>query len=443
MKDNLINNEILDVIGIGIGPFNLGLAALLQPIPEIKYKFFDNKDAFVWHEGMLLEDTYLQVPFMADLTTMVDPTNPYSYLNFLKENDRLYNFYFYENFKVPRLEYNRYCQWVAHELSNLYFSHHVKDIHEDNGIFYVTVKDLKTNSNIVYKAKNLVLGVGTSPYAPSFIEPFLETKQCIHSSQYLFHKKMLQEKKSITVIGGGQSAAECFLDLLKDNNRFDYKLNWLTRSSGFLPMEYSKLGLEHFSPDYIEHFYHLSADNRQKILASQGNWYKGISFSTIKEIYDLLYLRSIDNGNKSLLQACSELVDIEDLGGFLDLSFKHTQVENQFTLKTDIVVFATGYKYSIPNCFDSLRNKINFNADGYFNISRNYIVETKFDSNANIFIQNGEMHTHGITSSDLGLGPYRSSVIINTILGREYYKISKNIVFQKFGINAEFDHVTI
>ncbi len=32
--------DILDLIGIGIGPFNLGLAALLHPIDAVKARFF-------------------------------------------------------------------------------------------------------------------------------------------------------------------------------------------------------------------------------------------------------------------------------------------------------------------------------------------------------------------------------------------------------------------
>src|ERR671911_297580 len=69
--------EVFDLIGIGIGPFNLGLAALLSSIDTHKSVFFDTKHEFSWHEGLLLEDCYLQVPFLADLVTMSDPTNPY------------------------------------------------------------------------------------------------------------------------------------------------------------------------------------------------------------------------------------------------------------------------------------------------------------------------------------------------------------------------------
>ncbi|EPZ5249667.1 SidA/IucD/PvdA family monooxygenase, partial [Acinetobacter baumannii] len=43
----------IDITGIGIGPFNLGLAALLSHHPEIKSVFLERKPEFRWHEGLL------------------------------------------------------------------------------------------------------------------------------------------------------------------------------------------------------------------------------------------------------------------------------------------------------------------------------------------------------------------------------------------------------
>jgi len=102
-------HECLDVIGIGIGPFNLGMAALLEKT-DVQALFFERKEQFDWHPGMMLDGTTLQVPFMADLVTMVDPKSPYSFLNYLHEHNRLYSFYFLESFHIPRAEYNHYWQ---------------------------------------------------------------------------------------------------------------------------------------------------------------------------------------------------------------------------------------------------------------------------------------------------------------------------------------------
>jgi lysine N6-hydroxylase len=61
--------DVYDVIGVGIGPFNLGLAALADSVPEINALFFERNESFNWHPGMLIEGTTLQVPFLADLVS--------------------------------------------------------------------------------------------------------------------------------------------------------------------------------------------------------------------------------------------------------------------------------------------------------------------------------------------------------------------------------------
>ena len=108
--------RIYDLAGIGVGPFNLGLAALTAPVDGVDAVFLERRDSFDWHPGMMLEPAHLQVPFMADLVTLADPTSPYSFLNFLKQTGRLYRFYIRENFYPLRTEYNQYCQWVAGQL---------------------------------------------------------------------------------------------------------------------------------------------------------------------------------------------------------------------------------------------------------------------------------------------------------------------------------------
>ncbi len=51
-----------------------------------------------------------------------------------------------------------------------------------------------------------------------------------------------------------------------------------------------------------------------------------------------------------------------------------------------------------------------------------------------VFIQNAEKHTHGFNAADLSLGPYRNAVIINSMLGRDYYPVDGNTAFQHFGM---------
>ena len=177
-------NTVADFIAIGVGPFNLGLACLTEPIKNLNGIFLDKKESFDWHPGMLLEDTTLQVPFMADLVTLADPTNPFSFLNYIKEQGRMYSFYIRENFLLLRNEYNLYCQWAIKKLSNIHFNTEVTHIghQEKEGIYVVTSVCTKTKEVKIYKAKKLVLGTGTSPYIPESCEKL--KGKAVHSSQY-------------------------------------------------------------------------------------------------------------------------------------------------------------------------------------------------------------------------------------------------------------------
>ncbi|NUV64351.1 SidA/IucD/PvdA family monooxygenase, partial [Streptomyces sp. CAI-85] len=67
-----------DLVGVGIGPCNLSLAALAHPLAELDAVFYDQAPAFAWHPGLLLDGSRIQVPFLADLVTLADPTSPWS-----------------------------------------------------------------------------------------------------------------------------------------------------------------------------------------------------------------------------------------------------------------------------------------------------------------------------------------------------------------------------
>ena len=259
---------VYDMIGIGIGPFNLGLAALANNIPALKCKFFDSQPEFNWHPGLLLPNTRLQVPFFADLVTIADPTSPFTYLNFLKSKGRMFRFAISENNFVTRIEYNQYCQWVAAQLPILEFGLTCEAIHfnDKNNYYEIFVRE-KDGHTYVFHGKKIVVGVGTIPSLPETIDD-LEHPFIFHSSDYLFHKKQLLTKKNISLIGSGQSAAEIFYDLLQHAEEME-SLNWFTRSEYIFPMDASKFAFEMTSPDYIDYFYELPDTVKQKIQASQ------------------------------------------------------------------------------------------------------------------------------------------------------------------------------
>lgn len=81
---------ILDFVGVGVGPSNLSLAALAAPVADLDGLFLDQEDTFTWHPGAMLPRSKLQVSYLKDLVTLVDPTSRYSFLNFLVQHGRVY-----------------------------------------------------------------------------------------------------------------------------------------------------------------------------------------------------------------------------------------------------------------------------------------------------------------------------------------------------------------
>lgn len=427
-----MNSKVYDIIGIGIGPFNLGMAALCDSIPELDCLFIDQEKSFSWHPGMMLPNTHLQVPFYADLVTLADPQNRFSFLAYLKAKKRLFRFAIYENNFVSRMEYNDYCKWVASQLDCLRFGQRCEAIHYNpiEKVFEVFTKETTGSGIVKYVGKHIVLGIGTTAKIPACAEQ-INHAGVFHSGKYLFNKELLLSKKSVTIVGSGQSAAEIFYDLLPHSKQFENGLNWFTRSDRFFPMEYSKLSLEMTSPDYIEHFFGLQENKKRATLSKQNMLYKGINFELINRIYDELYQQQFENISKIGLFTNCELKVLKQCDNKLLLQFEHNEAEQEFKHCTDTLILATGYGYQVPSFIDPVRELIQWTEDKKFKVNLDYSISA---DHKNIFVQNADLHTHGFNSPDLGMGPYRNAVILNTILGKEKYCLEKNIAFQTFGV---------
>jgi lysine N6-hydroxylase len=421
-----------DFIAIGLGPFNLGLACLTEPLEELDGLFLESTTDFDWHPGMLLESATLQTPFMADLVTLADPTSPYSFLNYLKESGRLYSFYIRESFYPLRTEYNEYCRWAARKLPNVRFGHHVTRVEYDEagGRYAVHVVRRGSEGPAVFHTRRLVLGTGTPPYIPDTCRDL--GGDLLHNSGYLNDKETLQQKDSITVVGSGQSAAEIYYDLLQDIDAHGYELNWVTRSPRFFPLEYTKLTLEMTSPEYADYFHALPGETRDRLVASQKNLYKGINTELIDGIFDLLYQKNVGGPCPTRLMTNTALTDAsyDPKRGTYALGLRQEEQKRDFSLTTQGLVLATGYRYRLPDFLEPVHDRIEWDEQGRFDVRRDYSVDV---AGGEIYVQNAELHTHGFIAPDLGMAAYRNSCIIREILGREPYPVERSIAFQEFG----------
>lgn len=423
---------MMDVIGIGIGPANLGLAALLEEYEDVTCCFFEQESEFAWHPGMLIKGTDLQVSFLADLVTMANPRSKYTFLNYLHESNRLHRFYTFEQFDIPRGEFNEYLSWVAGELDSCQFGMKVEEVTDCEDGYLVKVRRLKDGALSEYRAKHVVLGTGSKPMVPVDV-PEAALPHVTHSSRYVDQQKELHEAETVAVIGSGQSAAEIFLDLLQHQKK-GQQLSWFARSSEFRELETAELGQELFTPKYVEYFHSLPYEERMNTLPRLAGLRNGIDASTLSRIYQELYHRSVSGEEPSvLIQPMTELeaIHMEDEQQ-LELHLKQWQLKKEKKITADHVVLATGYTPNIPEWFSAYEPLIEWESDKHFKVTDDFRLVFKDKRSHHFFTFTNLDHSHGTAATNLKLSIYRNQKVIRTIRGDTKEQVKQETAFQQF-----------
>ncbi|WP_338770464.1 SidA/IucD/PvdA family monooxygenase [Massilia sp. METH4] len=446
-----MKTDVYDFIGIGLGPFNLSLACLAEPIEELSGVFLERNAEFCWHPGMLIDHTTLQNPFLADLVSLADPCSRYSFLNYCKAQGNIYSYYFRESFYLTRAEFNEYCRWAAAQLSNVRFGHEVRDIVYDAQLACYVLRGVSTTGDgevpFVLRARKLVLGVGSRPAFPACCQEGGKDSghRYCHSADYLLAKESLQRKRSITILGSGQSAAEIFHDLLAEIDAHDYSLTWITRAPRFFQMETTKLTLEMFSPDYIDYFHALDETRKERVVGAQDCLYKGVNASLINRIYDMLDERRLAEQRGQGTQRARLVTNCEMQGCRYDAASDSYEVDlrqldqgGRYRHRCEGLVLATGYRENIPPFLDGIRHRLRFDGKGRYALARNYSADLQGNE---VFVQNAGQHSHGATNQDLGMSCYRNSYILRELTGVEHYRIEQRVALQDFAIPAGADFV--
>jgi lysine N6-hydroxylase len=410
-------SDILDAVAVGAGPSNLSLAALAGPIPGLKLAVLERRPRFDWHPGMMLFEAAVQTSPVKDLVTLVDPTNRYSFLNFLSLHKRLYRHVIASRGCVYRWEFEQYFRWVAENVGCVRFGAHVNRVDHDNAAFRV-----HTASGVV-RARNVVLGTGRVPYVPEFATSLLGG-DVFHSSEYASRGGRRCAGRVVLLVGGGQSAAEIALHLLSDIAHLPSKLVWVSGRSGFLPMDDSPFSNEWFNPQYLRYFHTLGPARRADLLSRQVLASDGVSQALLLAIYQRLYALDYlgpSNFEHALHSGC-RLVDLSSQ----DERFKgvvHAPDQGEhFEASADIVMLATGYRDVLPTCLDPLESRLVLGEGGY-RIHQDYSLEWRGPATHRIFVQGGARQTHGIADPNLSLLSFRSASILNRIADRPVYAV--------------------
>ncbi|MBK2044175.1 SidA/IucD/PvdA family monooxygenase [Allofrancisella guangzhouensis] len=368
----------------------------------------DKKERFCWHGESLLYHARSQTSFLKDLVTPIDPTHPLSFLSYLHNHGLLYVFLSRNITNVYRKEMENYYVWccnkIREEKDNIRFSTEVIGLHDCGKYFRVDT------SKEVFKAKNLVVGLGIEPIV---IEELHSNKNVIHSSQYLDYKNrgLLNDKK-ISIVGGSQSGAEILNDIIDSNISKDVSL--YSRRINMKALQETSFDNELYNPSFVRYFTDLPDARKDDLLKNEIYTSDGITQNLLDELYNKIYsLKFVDNIDIDVNIYCSHnLRSITEKGGSLELFFEDINLGVDTYVYSDIAILCIGYR---NKAFDFLENI------QYTRKHRKVFLDVS--NNKKIYIQNGFRRTFGLGDSNLSLSAYRNSMIINDILGYDKYKV--------------------
>ncbi|HET9212140.1 MAG TPA: SidA/IucD/PvdA family monooxygenase [Thermoanaerobaculia bacterium] len=409
--------ETYDLVGIGIGPSNLSLAALLAPFPGVRTRFFDRARELKWHPGLLFPEAEIQVSHLKDLVTPADPTSRFSFLAFLHSRKRLYRFMHAEFPRIRRLEFDQYLHWVASQLPELCFGRPVDAVTWDGGLAVHAGGER-------IRARHLALGSGLSPRVPAFARPYLG-ETVFHSSDFLL-KRFQPAGRRVMVVGGGQSGAELVSKLLADASALPRELYWVSRRPSFLPLDESPFANEWFTPTYSQHFFRLPGPVRERLVAEQALASDGISTGLLKtlcqRLYELDFLQAAPCARH--LWPARDLTALAPHGDGWRVAVRDLIAERSAEVGVDCLILATGYTWAIPAYLEPILDRVELE-NGCFRFQEDYSIVWEGSPGHQIYAMNAARIARGVADPNLSLLAWRSSKIANSLLGRQVYEVDE------------------
>jgi lysine N6-hydroxylase len=415
-------SKIYDFIGIGVGPFNLSLASLLIPNKrqDQSVLFLDNKMRFTWHQELMFEDASMQTSYLKDLVTPVDPTNPFSFLNYLVKHEQFYQFLNTNRQNISRLEFESYCQWVADELADfIRFNSHVQSVHWDGNLFNIFTRQAS------YRSRDICVASGPRVFIPPCALPFIGDKVSHVKSKNISTLDL--SNKKVLIVGGGQSGIEFFRNSLHNRWGRAAQIHLITGRENLCPLDEGPFTNEIFSPEFVTQFYELDQSKKDRfssnmLLASDGN-----TPNYLQMLYNDLYLAKYhsDHFPEYRISPMRWLEKMESSGSSLKVEIRNLLTDDIDSLKFDQIILATGFESSLPRYLEGLREHLILDNDERLMVNQNYQVETNISHNR-IYAMNFSRHSHGIADPQTSLMSWRSAKIANQLLENPIFKTDNN-----------------
>ncbi|HEY0512834.1 MAG TPA: SidA/IucD/PvdA family monooxygenase [Thermoanaerobaculia bacterium] len=426
---------IYDVLGIGFGPANLALGIALEEEAEdggrdLRRLFLESKPEPIWHPGMLIEDSLIQISVLKDLVTVRNPRSRFTFLNYLKTRGRLFEFLNLRDLFPTRIEFNDYLRWVAGELSGrVRYGRQVVAVEPVPGsgravdLLRVGILDLATGEREAALTRNLVLATGGTPCAPAGIE-LRPGGRAFHSEEALLRLERdfpdTDAPYRFVVVGSGQSAAELFHYLVTRYRRADVTAT--VRRFAYKPVDDSHFTNEIFFPEKVDFLYGLPEEKRRMLFDDCRDVnYAVVDMALIRQIYKDLYQERVLGRDRARILSYLHLEELAEHAGGVRARFRDLLHDRERTLEADGLILCTGYTWRKEHpLLDALAPWFERDAAGGYQVLRDYRLATRAGSEGafapGVFLQGFAEGTHGASETVLSLLPIRAGDIVASLL---------------------------
>ena len=411
--------RIYDLLGIGFGPSNVALAITLQEHQQNGHKmdaiFVERQQQFAWHPDMMLPHAHMQISFMKDLVTLRNPKSPFTFINYLQENDRLQDFINLKTFYPSRHEFNDYLSWSAAKFADqvAYGEEviNVTPVLNDTQVDYLKVTSKCADGRLIERfARNLVLGIGGKGHVPAMFAPYKDDPRFLHSSRYLTDIKNNDKAERIAIIGAGQSAAEIFVELNDHANKPAVDL--VMRARSIKPSDDSPFVNEIFNADFTDFVYERPNEERKALLDEFWHTnYAAPDLELIQKIFSIFYEQKVAKQDHHNFLRRHEVTEVDTSGSDIRLTLKNFNTKQSYDKHYDAVVLATGYERDVhKRILAPLAPYL-----GDYEVNRNYRVNAAANFQPKIFLQGACEASHGLSDTLLSIVAVRSQEILDDL----------------------------
>ncbi|MCD5987042.1 lysine N(6)-hydroxylase/L-ornithine N(5)-oxygenase family protein [Pseudomonas sp. CDFA 553] len=423
MTQALVSAVVHDLIGIGFGPSNLALAIALKERGEregaLDALFLDKQADYRWHGNTLVTQSELQISFLKDLVTLRNPTSPFSFVNYLKQHGRLVDFINLGTFYPCRMEYNDYLRWVAAQFNEQ--SRYGEEVTAIEPVLHKKqVEALRVISrdtqgqNHVRTTRSVVVSSGGTPRIPEAFSGMKGDARVFHHSKYL--QSMAQQACAngkpmrIAIVGGGQSAAEAFIDL--NDSYPSVQVDVILRGSALKPADDSPFVNEVFSPEFTDLMFSQNGMQRAEMIREYHSTnYSVVDIDLIERIYGVFYRQKVSGIARHTFRNLTSVQNAKATANGIEVVLGNLANGESSVQTYDAVVLATGYERQLHrHLLEPLSEYL-----GDFEVSRDYRIKSDSRCKASIYMQGFCESSHGLSDTLLSVLPIRADEIAESL----------------------------